>query len=114
MEVGCAAINCGYTYDDKARRNAGDGVPSELVSRAADGTMRAQGWYVVCEYSPGGNIVGRHDRYFRLNVLPRKFSTSAPVDQPSGGASTKGQVDFAVRTMLMALSTVALRMGLYT
>ncbi|RDW70721.1 putative extracellular SCP domain protein Pry1 [Aspergillus mulundensis] len=54
-EVGCAAVDCGLTDLD------GD----------EDGeSERAQGWYVVCEYVPPGNVIGAEDKmeYFRLNV----------------------------------------------
>lgn len=62
-----------------------------------DGPERALGWYVVCEYSPAGNIIGSDDdddkgknkgkanwmtdegdpkkKWFRLNVLPEKKRT---------------------------------------
>ncbi|KAL4943841.1 CAP domain-containing protein [Aspergillus oleicola] len=56
-QVGCAAVNCGVT---------------DL--RGASGNGRAQGWYVVCEYMPGGNVVGAGERgvdknqFFRDNI----------------------------------------------
>lgn len=116
-EVGCAAINCGYPQDNKERRDIGDTGVS-LQSRAADGTMRAQGWYVVCEYTPAGNVVGRHNKYFRLNVLPRKSSesssTSASGSQSIRGETAGRRVDFTVSMTLMALCTVAVGMGMYT
>ncbi|KAL3461139.1 CAP domain-containing protein [Aspergillus heterothallicus] len=57
-QVGCAAVDCGLTYQDE------DGK---------EGEQRAQGWYLVCEYVPAGNVVGGggdEKEYFRLNVLP--------------------------------------------
>ncbi|KAL3476781.1 CAP domain-containing protein [Aspergillus californicus] len=57
--VGCAAVDCGLTDSTE-----GDD----------DGPERAQGWYVVCEYVPGGNVIGSTRRggdewkYFKLNV----------------------------------------------
>ncbi|KAL2852524.1 CAP domain-containing protein [Aspergillus pseudoustus] len=57
-EVGCAAVDCGLT---------------DLDDEDKEGEQRAQGWYLVCEYIPGGNVVGGGDdenKYFRLNVLP--------------------------------------------
>ncbi|KAL2808015.1 CAP domain-containing protein [Aspergillus granulosus] len=57
-EVGCAAVDCGLTDPDDDDEEA---------------AQRAQGWYLVCEYMPGGNVVGGGDdeyKYFRLNVLP--------------------------------------------
>lgn len=119
-DVGCAAINCGYTQSDKVRREMEDvdDVEDQLVSRAADGSIRAQGWYVVCEYSPAGNIVGRHDLYFKLNVLPsnssKTSSTTGTASRPGGGATLAKGVDFSLRVMLLALGTVAIGMGLYT
>lgn len=116
-EVGCAAINCGYSQDDKERRDIGD-TEVGLQSRAADGTMRAQGWYVVCEYTPAGNVVGRHNRYFKLNVLPRKSpgssSTSTSGSQSSKAETTGRRADSTVGMMMMGLGTVAVGMGLYT
>ncbi|KKK23748.1 hypothetical protein AOCH_000664, partial [Aspergillus ochraceoroseus] len=68
-EVGCAAVDCGYASndekddddDDREKRSSDDGVP------------RAQGWYVVCEYTPAGNVVGGDKAlgdkgFFKLNV----------------------------------------------
>ncbi|KAL5052155.1 CAP domain-containing protein [Aspergillus fruticulosus] len=54
-EVGCAAVDCGLT---------------DLDDGHEDERKRAQGWYVVCEYMPAGNIVGANDglEYFRVNV----------------------------------------------
>ncbi|KAL4884429.1 CAP domain-containing protein [Aspergillus karnatakaensis] len=60
-QVGCAAVDCGVTDWDP---DDGDGEDEE--------EKRAQGWYVVCEYVPGGNMVGGEDdknRWFRENVL---------------------------------------------
>ncbi|KAF9884641.1 hypothetical protein FE257_001394 [Aspergillus nanangensis] len=45
LQVGCAAVDCGY---DSGK----DGKDSEGRWK------KAQGWYVVCEYSPAGNVVG--------------------------------------------------------
>lgn len=114
-EVGCAAINCGYSDNNKERRDTHH-IGRNLQSRAADGTMRAQGWYVVCEYTPAGNVVGRHKRYFRLNVRPRKSSVSSTSasGSHSSKAETAGNVDSTVCMTLMALGTVAVGMGLYT
>lgn len=81
------------------------------MSFRVDGTTRAQGWYVVCEYTPAGNVVGGHDKYFKKNVVPKKSSPSA--SQPSGGATMNGGSDFSLRIMLLALGSVAVGM-LYT
>lgn len=58
-EVGCAAVDCGLTDPDGEKGEDGD-----------VGWKRAQGWYVVCEYGPAGNVVGSDDslKYFRMNV----------------------------------------------
>ncbi|KAJ5542869.1 hypothetical protein N7535_005292 [Penicillium sp. DV-2018c] len=102
-QVGCAAVNCGYsnakrdvdvdvdvegvpgdrdrdilgetantprfsvTADDEDEDEDGGDGPS-LVKRAES---RAQGWYVVCEYSPPGNVVGADNLYFKRNVSPQ-------------------------------------------
>ncbi|CAG8890562.1 unnamed protein product [Penicillium egyptiacum] len=104
-QVGCAAFNCGYAKNDNFKRDngvevredvfeavvmaprpsrdetGGDGLEGLKVARSEP---RAQGWYVVCEYTPPGNVVGSQDSYFRKNVLPKK----APVVD-SSSSSTK-------------------------
>lgn len=122
-QVGCAAINCGSkhdrnrirrgnedleeTQDDSERSNAITG--SHLVAREPDGSTRAQGWYVVCEYAPAGNVVGRHDKYFRLNVKQGNSSSS----EPTGGASMKSAMESKTSLLVLALITVAIGMSLY-
>ncbi|CEJ56700.1 hypothetical protein PMG11_02900 [Penicillium brasilianum] len=120
-EVGCAAIDCGYTEDnEKERRDAGDSSTGRLLSRELDGSTRAQGWYVVCEYTPTGNVVGDHNEYFKKNVKPSDKSSSATTTsatskgQPTGGAAMKNKISPAVWTTLLALGTVAIGMSLYT
>lgn len=75
--------------------------------------MRAQGWYVVCEYTPAGNVVGRQDKYFKMNVLPRDSSKATSA---AAGATTQRKMSLELRITLtlMALGTVAVGMGLYT
>ncbi|KAL4972582.1 CAP domain-containing protein [Aspergillus desertorum] len=52
-EIGCAAVDCGLTDSDNGEERT-----------------RAQGWYVVCEYMPAGNVVGADNglESFRVNV----------------------------------------------
>lgn len=51
-------MDCGYEA-------AGDADKDE------DGEYRrAQGWYVVCEYAPVGNVMGGDGRWFKMNVRP--------------------------------------------
>ncbi|KAJ6093517.1 hypothetical protein N7486_008806 [Penicillium sp. IBT 16267x] len=126
-EVGCAAVNCGYTEDlSKVRRDGGGLVPRTV----ADGSSRAQGWYVVCEYMPPGNVVGDHDEYFKKNVWPSISKTnsngsttgsssttgtaSTATSQPSGGAMMQNSVESTVRIMFLALGVVGVGMSLYT
>ena len=52
--------------------------------RFCDGANEVSGWYVVCEYSPRGNIVGA----FRANVQARTDGTPTTGEQPSGGSAT--------------------------
>lgn len=120
-EVGCAAINCGYTEnDDKVRRDAGDSSTGRLLPREPDGSTRAQGWYVVCEYTPAGNVVGNNNEYFKKNVKPSDKSSTTIVtsptskSQPTGGAAMKNKMSSAVWTTLLALGAVAIGMSLYT
>ncbi|KAL4948287.1 CAP domain-containing protein [Aspergillus filifer] len=80
-QVGCAAVDCGVT---------------DL--RGASGNGRAQGWYVVCEYLPGGNVVGATDTrgggdknmYFKDNVQEkvRKINLSKVLGSRGGGNGT--------------------------
>ncbi|KAL4916079.1 CAP domain-containing protein [Aspergillus aurantiobrunneus] len=73
-EVGCAAVDCGLTDLD------GDGDGDE---KSWD---RAQGWYVVCEYVPGGNVVGPDDglEYFLMNVQEGTGNSGSSSDSDSG------------------------------
>lgn len=134
-QVGCAAFNCGYSKNDKSKRDDGAEVQEDVFEEDAfrenvfEGVMmaprssgdeaegdgleglkatrsepRAQGWYVVCEYTPPGNVVGSHNSYFRKNVLPKKASavdsstessspttpesSSTPRPEPSPNAAT--------------------------
>ncbi|PWY85138.1 PR-1-like protein [Aspergillus eucalypticola CBS 122712] len=66
-EVGCAAIDWG----------------------GINGTERPQGWYVVCEYSPRGNIIGGNKKlgdkeFFKINVQPSS-TYSGPYNTGSAG-----------------------------
>ncbi|KAJ5892250.1 uncharacterized protein N7473_008478 [Penicillium subrubescens] len=122
-EVGCAAIDCGYTEDDnKQRRDVRDTSEAggRILPRELDGSTRAQGWYVVCEYTPAGNIVGNHDAYFKKNVKPVDKSSSSTTtaatskSQPTGGAGKKIGMDSMTWAMLLALGTLAIGTSLYT
>ncbi|KAL4889964.1 CAP domain-containing protein [Aspergillus ambiguus] len=92
QEVGCAAVDCGYDTG----RNATD---------SSGRYKRAQGWYVVCEYSPPGNMnggikaIGGGDLgLFRVNVQsastysgPYPTTTeSGPTPTSTSGAGTVG------------------------
>ncbi|KAJ5104173.1 hypothetical protein N7532_004702 [Penicillium argentinense] len=116
-EVGCAAINCGYTDSNRSvRRDMVD--DNHLVVRGPDGSTRAQGWYVVCEYTPAGNVVGMDDKFFKLNVKQgsssQTSSATASASQEIRGASMKSAMESNFCVMLVALGTVGVAMGLYT
>ncbi|PYH49922.1 putative extracellular SCP domain protein Pry1 [Aspergillus saccharolyticus JOP 1030-1] len=85
MEVGCAAVDCGYHENNNDNVNegkgsaAGSGTNNKQDGESANGNgngnsvQRPQGWYVVCEYAPPGNVVGGNDKlgdkaFFRINV----------------------------------------------
>ncbi|EAW08512.1 putative extracellular SCP domain protein Pry1 [Aspergillus clavatus NRRL 1] len=70
-EVGCAAVDCGYSDGSDAKDKHGQ-------------YTRAQGWYVVCEYSPAGNVIGNNNAFFRVNVQ----STSTYSGPTATGAET--------------------------
>lgn len=38
-----------------------------------DCSHKLDGWYLMCEFSPAGNIVGDGGSYFKSNVLPRLY-----------------------------------------
>ncbi|CAG8161571.1 unnamed protein product [Penicillium nalgiovense] len=110
-QVGCAAFNCGYSKNDKSKRDdgaeihedvfegmmaprssgdeaEGDGLEGLKVARSEP---RAQGWYVVCEYTPPGNVVGSHNSYFRKNVLPKKASAADSSSSTESSSSTTSE-----------------------
>ncbi|GFN15680.1 putative extracellular SCP domain protein Pry1 [Aspergillus tubingensis] len=93
-EVGCAAVDCGYnttnTTNDNDNDN-GNGKRSEAGGGGGgiNGTERPQGWYVVCEYSPRGNIIGGNKKlgdkeFFKINVQPSS-TYSGPYNTGSAG-----------------------------
>ncbi|KAJ5724557.1 hypothetical protein N7493_006285 [Penicillium malachiteum] len=82
IQVGCAAVNCGYSDDSSTSKR------DILAPRSTDGDSRAQGWYVVCEYTPVGNVVGDHDAYFKKNVLPNSSFSSAGSNSTSSTSSS--------------------------
>ncbi|KAE8381098.1 CAP domain-containing protein [Aspergillus bertholletiae] len=85
-DVGCAAIDCGYSNGTDDNEKRGD----------TGSYTRAQGWYVVCEYSPPGNVLGTSRSaggeygLFKVNVQPSStYSGPYPTESgsPSGGTS---------------------------
>lgn len=53
----------------KSTTEVGCGVTNCPEGSSSDGNA-AQGWYVVCEYQPAGNIVGDNNLWFKENVDP--------------------------------------------
>ena len=49
-------MDCGYD-DDAKNEETGD-------------FEKALGWYVVCEYAPAGNVMGKNKKWFKANVVP--------------------------------------------
>lgn len=125
-EMGCAAINCGFSHKKNGKRDGFEDddqierSESHLVAREPDGSTRAQGWYVVCEYTPAGNVVGKHDKYFRLNVKQGSSSqtssatTTTSTSEPTGGASMRFATESQLCLVILSLLTVAVSMSLYT
>jgi hypothetical protein len=74
----------------------------------------------VCEYTPAGNVVGKHDKYFRLNVKQGSSSqtssatTATSTSQPTGGASMRFATDSLIFLAILSLVTMAVGMGVYT
>ncbi|KAJ5493439.1 hypothetical protein N7539_002185 [Penicillium diatomitis] len=127
-EVGCAAINCGFDKNKRSIRDDAfntDDVKMDdhrIRPREADGTTRAQGWYVVCEYKPPGNIVGDNNKYFKENVKPANgstspsSSTSASGSQETGGAMawTATSTRSLLWSTVVAITTVMIGTNLYS
>ncbi|PYH77523.1 PR-1-like protein [Aspergillus uvarum CBS 121591] len=73
-EVGCAAVDCGVDVNDgKSSQGTKNGDPSKNGGEGINGIQRPQGWYVVCEYAPPGNVLGGNEKlgdkaFFRINV----------------------------------------------
>lgn len=72
-----------------------DGLEGRKVAR---GEQRAQGWYVVCEYTPPGNVVGQHDSYFRKNVLPKKVPAVDDSSTTKSSSSTTSETSSTTST----------------
>ena len=113
--MGCAAINCGYTEDShKERRDSNEG---RIVPREPDGSSRAQGWYVVCEYTPAGNVIGDDNEFFKKNVRPMEKSSSAASSKSqrtSGAVRGMSDINLWAALMAVALGVVAIEMSLYS
>lgn len=83
-DVGCAAIDCAYGNDTDNRKRGDTGSYT-----------RAQGWYVVCEYSPPGNVMGNSRTaggemgFFKVNVQSAStYSGPYPTQSGNPPAST--------------------------
>ncbi|KAI2793346.1 hypothetical protein POX_b03400 [Penicillium oxalicum] len=121
-EVGCAAVNCGYGKDKRSvQRGKIDSRAERLLPRDDEGDTRAQGWFVVCEYKPPGNIVGEDDKYFKENVKPANqssasASTTASDSQATGGTMAKaaGSPRSWIWTTLVAWTVIVVGMSLYS
>jgi hypothetical protein len=72
--VGCGRVDCGLNYNHNHDKRDDDDD---------DDGEDAQGWYVVCEYWPPGNVIG--DARFRRNVLSTDFTVSSN-DESAGSA----------------------------
>ncbi|KAJ9488149.1 hypothetical protein VN97_g5157 [Penicillium thymicola] len=126
-QVGCAAVNCGYTKNSKrdngidvredvfeedtleqdafegvlmaprfsTDESGQDGLEGRKVAR---GEQRAQGWYVVCEYTPPGNVVGQQNSYFRKNVLPKKAPAVDDSSTTKSSSSTTSESSSSTST----------------
>ncbi|RMJ28648.1 hypothetical protein PHISP_00505 [Aspergillus sp. HF37] len=72
-DVGCAAVDCGYPSSDSPDQDH----------------RRANGWFVVCEYWPAGNVVGRNKTLFMLNVLPSTVRRNPLVSHTSNATEVE-------------------------
>lgn len=56
--------------------------------KGEDGPRRAQGWYLVCEYQPAGNIYSNGTKLFKKNVMPRKVSKTSKTSTSTSTSAT--------------------------
>ncbi|CAG8104008.1 unnamed protein product [Penicillium salamii] len=113
-QMGCAAFDCGYTREKSktvaGKRNMDPDTSPQVYDEGLAGLTkrenedgqgeekRAQGWYLVCEYQPPGNVFGDDNKWFKKNVLPQKkpktSATSATsttaANKPTANATTTG------------------------
>lgn len=72
-QVGCARVDCGYNPNDD------------------NNSTRAKGWYVVCEYTPAGNVVGYNNKFFKANVEPQGGATDDDTGNNNATGSSAGE-----------------------
>ncbi|CAG8935774.1 unnamed protein product [Penicillium salamii] len=110
-QMGCAAVDCGYRHEKSktvaGKRNVDPDTSSQVYDESVadlakreneDGQgeeKRAQGWYLVCEYQPPGNVVGADNKWFKKNVLPQKkpkesATSTTTVAKPTANATMTG------------------------
>lgn len=46
------------------------GYDNDAQDKESGNFEKAQGWYVVCEYAPAGNVMGKNNKWFKMNVVP--------------------------------------------
>lgn len=61
---------------------------------------KAQGWYVVCEYAPAGNVVGKGLKSFKANVRPPRTG-SGDEDGDGGGSGAVGARGYVGRSVVL-------------
>ncbi|RAH67061.1 putative extracellular SCP domain protein Pry1 [Aspergillus aculeatinus CBS 121060] len=121
-EVGCAAVDCGVDLNDgkdsqgtkngdTANKNGnhsgngnGNGNGNNGGSEGINGIQRPQGWYVVCEYTPPGNVIGGNEKlgdkaFFRINVQASS-TYSGPWQTAGNNGGSKTSVASIARTAL--------------
>ncbi|PKY04712.1 PR-1-like protein [Aspergillus campestris IBT 28561] len=79
-QMGCAAIDCGFRDADSNNNDRKTRAQKESTLGKYE---MAQGWYVVCEYSPAGNVVGS------------RGGSSSNTGGDSGGGSSGGRSKIA-------------------
>lgn len=62
---------------------------------------RAQGWYVVCEYAPAGNVVGKGLKSFKANVRPPKTGSDEDDNGSGGGGGAVGARGYVGRGVVL-------------
>ena len=99
--VGCARKQCGD--NDWKNKNGGD--------------QEAWQWYLVCEYHPFGNVLGRFQENVQAQVGGKQDGGKGKTDCPLGAVCSKGkrnvEVGVAGKGVVMLSGMAAIAQGIF-